>query len=110
MTITTRLFTFFKGKQVGSDEFGNRYFTEKSNPKYGRAKRWVLYNGKAEPSKIPASWHGWMHYTTDKLPTEINRTPNFWEAQHKPNLTGTKNAYYPTDTVAKPDYQAWQPK
>ena len=29
MTITTRLYTFFHGKPVGTDAFGNRYFMER---------------------------------------------------------------------------------
>ncbi|NCX94371.1 MAG: NADH:ubiquinone oxidoreductase subunit NDUFA12, partial [Gammaproteobacteria bacterium] len=40
MTITTRLFSYFHGKQVGQDPFGNCYFIEKK-AKGRRAKRWV---------------------------------------------------------------------
>jgi NADH:ubiquinone oxidoreductase subunit len=122
MTITTRLFTFFSGKLVGSDEFGNRYFTEKKLVKQGRTKRWVLYKGLAEPSKISAQWFGWMHHTTDIVPSEANRKPYFWEKPHLPNLTGTKRAYHPdgalnccgdcvrSDVRQASDYQAWQPE
>ena len=118
MTITTRLFTFFSGKFVGSDDFGNRYFTEKNPPENGRAKRWVLYNGKAEPSKVPAAWHGWLHYTTDKLPVVISRQVNAWEKPHLPNLTGTKSAYAPAGSLSaggvraksSADYESWMPK
>jgi len=121
MTITTRLFTLFNGKLVGEDAFGNRYFTEKKSPKQGRAKRWVLYKGLSEPSKIPAQWFGWMHYTTDMLPSEINITPYAWEQPHIPNLTGTKHAYNPKSGSASScctqhknkktasDYEAWTP-
>lgn len=117
MTITTRLFTFFSGKLVGSDEFGNRYFTEKKAPKSGNAKRWVLYNGMAEPSKIPAHWHGWLHYTAKNPPTS-NEKKYAWEKAKTPNLTGTKNAYQPAGSLitggkrdeTTDDYEAWTPQ
>lgn len=110
MTMTTRLFTFFNGKFVGKDEFGNRYFVEKRAQKSGRKKRWVLYNGKSEPSKIPPQWFGWMHYTTDILPADAGRIPHAWEKAHLPNLTGTKNAYHPPAPQSTADYSAWKPE
>ncbi len=117
MTITTKLYTLFNGKQVGVDEFGNRYFVQKSVSKNSRAKRWVLYNGKAEPSKVPALWHGWLHYSHDNIPSSNDRK-YAWEKQHLPNLTGTKNAYAPTGSLlgsakaakTTAEYEAWQPK
>jgi len=116
MTITTRLFTFFSGKLVGQDEFGNRYFTEKKQPKNSKAKRWVLYNGRAEPSKVPALWHGWLHYNVANPPAN-NDKKYAWEKPHQPNLTGTKNAYIAPNELTggqraknTSDYQAWTPK
>lgn len=117
MTITTRLSSYFNGTQVGEDIFGNRYFTEKKAPKTGRRKRWVLYKGVAEPSKVPAQWHGWLHYTTDTLPAK-EAAHYAWEQPHRPNLTGTKNAYAPAGSLRSgaprakttADYEAWVPK
>lgn len=117
MTITTRLHTFFHGRPVGTDQFGNRYFTEKQNPKTGKAKRWVLYKGKAEPSKVPPEWHGWLHYTIDTPPTLRTIRHHDWEKPHLPNLTGTKGAYVPPGHISRggqhepttADYQAWKP-
>ena len=40
-TVGTRLMTWWKGREVGQDAFGNRYFTEKS----GGNRRWVIYEG-----------------------------------------------------------------
>jgi len=116
MTITTRLHTFFHGALVGEDEFGNRYYTEKKSSKNKR-KRWVLYRGSAEPSKVPAEWHGWLHYTQDTPPTQRNIKHYKWEKQHLPNLTGTKNAYVPPGHLLRgahrdpttADYEAWKP-
>lgn len=118
MTITTRLFSFFSGQLVGQDAFGNRYFTEKKAPKSGRAKRWVIYNGMAEPSKVPAQWHGWLHYTHNTPPTQKTVTPHAWEKPHLPNLTGTKGAYAPEGSLSASgehaktvaEYTPWSPQ
>jgi len=117
MTITTRLYTYFHGQLVGSDQFGNRYYTVKELPEYGRAKRWVLYKGLAEPSKVPPEWHGWLHHTFDEPPDE-RQIPHYqWMKPHLPNLTGTKGAYVPPGHLLRggkrspttSDYEAWKP-
>lgn len=113
--ITTRIYTSLYGQLVGTDEFGNKYYTEKKAAKSGRTKRWVVYNGMAEPSKIPAEWHGWMHYTLDAPIT--GRKDYAWEKPHQPNLTGTTGAYLPPGHLAKgahrapttSDYEPWKP-
>ncbi len=118
MTITTRLYTFFNGELVGEDEFGNRYYTAKKRQESGKAKRWVIYKGLAEPSKVPAKWFGWLHYTTDKSPMEVSAKPYEWQKPHLPNLTGTKNAFTQTGSLraeaihakSTADYEAWVPK
>lgn len=117
MTITTRLFSWFNGKLIGHDQFGNQYFTEKKTPKDRKAKRWVIYKGMAEPTKVPPQWHGWLHYTVDTPPTERSAPPYAWEKMHMPNLTGTSAAYVPPGHLSKggkrdvstSDYEAWKP-
>ena len=117
MTMTTRLYTWFNGKLIGCDQFGNQYYTEKKQPKDRRRKRWVMYKGLAEPSKVPAQWHGWLHYTVDTPPTERSAPPYAWEKMHVPNLTGTTGAYVPPGHQLKggqrasstSDYEAWKP-
>ena len=55
------------------DEFGNRYYRTrggKIDPTLLMERRWVIYNGEAEASSMPPSWHGWMHHTVDVPPTE----------------------------------------
>lgn len=111
-TVGTRFFTWRKGVFVGEDEFGNRYFRERTGN-----KRWVLYNGEAEASRIPPSWHGWMHHRTDVPPTEDDYKPHPWEKPHLPNLTGTAAAYRPPGSILsgekRPevtgDYEPWTP-
>jgi len=98
-------------KKIGCDEFGNCYFEAKNG------KRFVAYKGIAEPSKIPAEWHGWIHHSTDTAPININTRKHSWQKIHLPNLTGTKNAYSPKNSSknrvgiqdAKP-YESWKPQ
>jgi NADH:ubiquinone oxidoreductase subunit len=109
-TLGTRFYTWRKGKFVGSDEAGNRYYTNAAG-----SRRWVIYNGVAEASAIPAGWHGWMHHRQDNPPGDY--TPREWEKPHEPNLTGTAQAYRPPGSIlrAKPtvpgdaDYEPWTP-
>ena len=63
-TFGTQFWTWMYGEAVGEDEFGNRYYRTKGG-KIDKAlrfeRRWVIFNGYAEASVIPPSWHGWMH-------------------------------------------------
>ncbi len=105
---------------VGEDEFGNRYYEARDNKDSydGRKRRWVIYQGYAEPSKIPPDWHGWMHYTFDEPPTKAPLKRRSWEKDHQPNLTGTVHAWRPKGSIARGgerasatgDYQAWSPE
>lgn len=98
------LIKLFNSK-IGCDEFGNRYYQNKDG------RRFIVYKGMAEPSKIPAEWHGWIHHSTDIAPININTKKYSWQKIHLPNLTGTKNAYSPKNNVtnSKKPYQSWQP-
>ena len=110
----TSLFTALRGRLVGTDPYGNRYFVERGGNNAPR--RWVLYNGEVEASKIPPEWHAWLHHTVDEIPTG-NRKGYSWEKPHLPNLTGTSAAYKPPRSLAakgeRPrvtgDYEPWQP-
>jgi NADH:ubiquinone oxidoreductase subunit len=119
-TFGTQLWTWRFGEAVGEDEQGNRYFRTKGgkiDPSLGFERRWVVYNGLAEASRVPPSWHGWLHHTVDVAPTEENYTPHEWEKPHIPNLTGTPAAYRPPGSTlasgrrpkATGDYQPWTP-
>jgi hypothetical protein len=90
--------------KIGSDEFGNQYFLHKKN-----GKRFVIYQGIAEPSKVPMDWHIWLHYISDVTPT-LNKSHKFsWQKIHLPNLTGTKNSHKPKSSTSQ-KYQAWKPE
>ena len=109
-----------RGVRIGSDDFGNTYYEAKdTRDSYdGRKRRWVIYNGYAEASKVPAEWHGWLHHTFDEPPTRAPLPRRAWEKDHQPNLTGTVHAWRPKGSLtrggdrqrAAGDYEAWSPE
>lgn len=117
MTIGTRLFTWWRGELVGTDDQGNRYYQEKHPVRGRKVRRWVMYNGQAEASRVPPDWHGWLHYTVDVPPPNGELPKKPWQKPHQPNLTGTAAAYRPAGDImsARPrakatgDYEPWQP-
>lgn len=115
-TLGTRLFTWLHGRLVGTDPEGNRYYVEHKPRLHGpRPRRWVLYNGEVEASRVPPEWHAWLHYTTDEPIPLRARKP--WQQPHLPNLTGTSASYRPPGhdyrggnrAPATGDYEAWTP-
>jgi len=121
MTIGTRLYTWLRGELVGSDDFGNRYYRERTGRGspigFNRERRWVMYDGKVEASKVPAEWHSWLHHIVKDAPEPGLRATRPWEKDHQPNLTGTGEAYRPPGHTlsggqrnkATGDYEPWVP-
>lgn len=76
-----------------------------------------MYEGLAEPSKVPADWHGWLHHAYDMPPTLAPLERHDWELDHKPNMTGTPYATKPKGSLsndqdrqrAAGDYDSWSP-
>jgi NADH:ubiquinone oxidoreductase subunit len=107
------------GRLVGQDESGNRYYEARTNKNSydGRKRRWVIFNGYAEASKVSPDWHGWLHHTFDEPPTEQPLAKRKFELDHLPNLTGTPFAWRPKGSMANGgerqaatgDYEAWKP-
>lgn len=118
MDLATMLFTWLRGEKVGADPFGNRYYRNSRLARYGRERRWVVYKGEVEASKVPAEWHAWLHHMAEKPLTEgpVKRWP--WQKDHVPNLTGTPYAYRPKGhdlrgghrAHATGDYEPWTPE
>lgn len=110
-TLGTQLWTWRYGEKVGEDPQGNLYYQNK-----GGKRRWVIYNGVSDGSRVPVEWNGWLHHTYDAPPTvePLPRKP--WEVEGGPNPTGTPEAYRPQGSLyrAEPkqrrDYDAWQPE
>ena len=107
----TQFFTWRHGEKVGEDNQGNVFYQANDGK-----KRWVIFNGEAEASRVSPEWHGWLHHTWDKPPSEEPLAKKPWEKPHQENLTGTPQAYAPDGSIRKPvpaerrDYEAWQPE
>lgn len=120
-TIGTAVFSALNGEQVGTDASGNKYFRARkkgtAKDSGGREKRWVIYNGANDASRVPAEWHGWLHGSFDALPESHLPPPRIWETDYTPNPTGTSAAYRPQGALerggrrarASGDYESWTP-
>ncbi len=110
-TLNTQFHTWRKGVKVGEDAQGNIYYESRD-----KKRRWVIFNGEAEASRVSPDWHGWLHHTYEKPPTVAALSHKPWEKPHVENLTGTDMAYVPkgslraAKTAVRTDYEAWQPK
>lgn len=101
-----------RGREVGRDHHGNVYYRSRKGD-----RRWVIYNGINDASRIPPEWYAWMHKQIDDVPDKaLPPAPKFL-AEPVPNLTGTPFAYRPSGSLerggrrqaASGDYQAWTP-
>lgn len=121
--IGTRLYTWLRGELVGSDQAGNRYYREKGGgnvhpDSIRKERRWVIYDGDIEASRVPAEWHAWLHHTTQTPPPEGGPPRQPWQKDHQPNRTGTDQAYRPPGHTlmggrrdsATGDYEPWTPE
>jgi NADH:ubiquinone oxidoreductase subunit len=97
--------------RVGEDAEGNTYYQSRDGK-----RRWVIYQGEVEASRISADWHGWLHHTFDQPPSEKPLAHKSWEQPHQENLTGSALAYAPTGSLRQSapaqrrDYEAWTPQ
>ena len=103
-TFGTRLKTIFFGKFVGKDNFGNKYYESKDG------KRWVIYSGEIDASKISNDWYSWMHFTKNKIEFKTNIKKYNWQKPHSENKTGTSKAYHPNkkNNDIKKKYNSWK--
>jgi len=95
------------GKYVGSDEFGNKYYSN------SEGKRWVIYKNNVESTKISSEWYLWIHFLEINKPSEnINKFS--WQKKHRENLTGTKEAHKPEGSLSSNSkknikkYETWK--
>ena len=96
----------------GQDDQGNVYYRNHDD-----SKRWVIYNGDMEASRVSPDWHGWLHRTWNETPSDRPLVHKAWEKAHQHNLTGTALAYAPAGSLRRAgtpavrgDYEAWEPK
>jgi NADH:ubiquinone oxidoreductase subunit len=106
----TALFSRRHGSRVGEDGEGNAYFE-------GKGRRWVIYKGSNDVSRVPPEWYAWLTRQIDDVPDKaLPPAPKFLKPA-TPNLTGTGGAYRPAGALerggqraaASGDYQPWTP-
>ncbi len=106
-TFGTFIYTLLTGKFIGSDQFGNKYYSN------SKGKRWVIYKKEVESSKVPPEWYSWIHFLTEKKPSN-NEKKYSWQKDYEENLTGTNRAHKPEGSLKsslKKDmkkYETWK--
>ena len=103
-TLGTKLKTIFSGKLVGTDSTGNKYYQSKAG------KRWVIYSGEIDASKIPSEWYSWIHFMNNRVENNHDLKKYNWQKPHQSNQTGTENAYHPNrnNKKKKKKYTSWK--
>ena len=109
-TLGVRLWTYLTGQLVAEDQYKNRYYSNKND-----SRRWVVYYGEIDASKVTPEWNNWLRFTSDQVPSEENDRYD-WQLDHTPNQTGTINAYSPKSSSFNRkksdrdlDYEKWKP-
>jgi NADH:ubiquinone oxidoreductase subunit len=106
-----------RGKtRVGEDHLGNIYYEGGKDPN-GIPRRWVIYNGSNDASRVPPEWFSWLAHQIDSAPDQALPAPKAWEIPGEVNLTGSQLAYRPSGALEKGghraratgDYEAWTP-
>lgn len=107
-----------RGKtRVGDDALGNVYYEGGKDPN-GITRRWVVYRGSNDASRVPPEWFSWLSHQVDDVPERALPPVLRWEKPAVPNMTGTSLAYRPPGALEKGgrraaatgDYEAWSPE
>lgn len=109
----TSIFSRRNGEEVGRDEDGNVYFQHRKDP----ARRWVIYGGSNDSSRVPPGWNAWLRGTIPEIPEKSLPPRRSFEAKPEPNLTGSDQAWRPAGSLraagkrpaSTGDYSAWRP-
>jgi NADH:ubiquinone oxidoreductase subunit len=110
-TVGTALWTRRFGDEVGRDDSGNVYYE-------GSGRRWVIYDGNNDGSRVPPDWQLWLRGTIDELPGKALPPVRRFQTKPTANLTGTMAAFRPDGALgsgkARPaatgDYEPWIPE
>lgn len=107
-----------RGKtRVGEDHLGNVYY-EGGRDTAGNPRRWVIYVGSNEATRVPPPWFAWLRHQVDAVPDKSLPPVKPWQKPAVPNMTGTALAYRPAGAMEKGgrraaatgDYEAWTPE
>ncbi len=109
----TSLWTRRHGEEVGRDHNGNVYYRHRTDPR----RRWVIYEGSNDGSRVPPHWQLWLRGTIEDLPDKALPPVRKFQKKPEPNLTGTMAAFRPDGALGsgkiRPastgDYQPWTP-
>jgi NADH:ubiquinone oxidoreductase subunit len=110
-TVGTALWTRRFGDEVGRDDSGNVYYE-------GSGRRWVIYDGNNDGSRVPPDWQLWLRGTIDELPGKALPPVRRFQTKPTANLTGTMAAFRPDGALgsgkvrpaATGDYEPWIPE
>ena len=110
----TAISSRLRGREVGRDDSGNTYFADRKNP----ARRWVIYSGSNDGSRVPPDWQLWLRGSIDELPSKALPSVRKFQATPTPNLTGTMEAFRPDGSLGSSnirpastgDYEPWVPE
>ena len=94
----------FFGKFKGKDYFGNKYYQNKSG------KRWIIYNGEVDATKIPNEWYSWIHYLNNKIEHNHELKNLVGKKKIFQIQTGTSKAFHPNkdDKNEYKKYKSWK--
>ena len=110
----TAIFSRRHGLEVGRDDEGNVYFQGRKDP----ARRWVIYNGSNDGSRVPPNWQLWLRGSIEDLPGKALPPARNFQQKPTANLTGTMEAFRPGGSLGtnrvRPastgDYEPWTPE
>lgn len=116
-TIGTRFYGLRGMTRVGDDALGNVYYQGGADTA-GLPRRWVIYLGANDASRVPPDWFAWLHRQVDEIPDRSLPLQRAWEKPAVANMTGTALAYRPAGAMEKGgnraaatgDYEAWTPE
>lgn len=118
-TFGTWFKTLRRGSEVGRDADGNIYYEDRSGSPGAslKGRRWVIYAGDNDSSRVPPEWHLWLHGTRLEAPSEVPLPVKAWEKPWRPNPTGSDRAELPSGALAAggkraaaaADYRPWTP-
>src|SRR3712207_5463748 len=113
-TIGTALWTRRFGGEVGRDDGGNIYYQDKKRS----GRRWVIYAGDNDGSRVPPGWQLRLRGASGELPGRA--LPRICKSQRTPshNLPVTGGPFRPDGalgwgnvrTASTGDYEPWVPE
>ena len=103
-TISTKIYTYFRGKVIGVDDLGNIYYTS-----FDKKRRWVIYEKENYASELSIEWHGWLHWTTNSTPLKMSKSKSIVNKVFVPMDQNSSENDYKKLGIDQ-TYEPWVPK